>query len=229
MVKRMVNGRDHLLSGYGTGHERVKRALQALQSGRGVLLVDDEDRENEGDLIFAASCMQVDDMALMIRSCSGIVCLCLTPEKARRLELPFMTEPNTSRFGTAFTVSIEAARDVTTGVSAADRITTIRRAISRECRPDDLARPGHVFPLVARPDGVFERKGHTEGSVDLMRLAQLPPYAVLCELTNEDGTMARLPEIVAFAREHAFPVVTVEDIVDYRRKIRHQDSATDHR
>ena len=195
---------------------RVEQAMAALQAGRGILLVDDEDRENEGDLIFSAVRMQVEDMALMIRVCSGIVCLCLTPEKASALDLPLMAVHNTSRYGTAFTVSIEAAQGVTTGVSAADRIVTIRTAIAPDSVPEDLARPGHVFPLMARSNGVFERCGHTEGSVDLMRLAQMPPYAVLCELTNDDGSMAKLPEIMDFARVYGFPVVTVADIVAYR-------------
>lgn len=207
---------DSLLREFGSGAMRVEQAVAALQAGRGILLVDDEDRENEGDLIFSASRMQVEDMALMIRACSGIVCLCLTPEKALDLDLPQMVRHNTSRYGTAFTVSIEAAQGVTTGVSAADRIVTIRAAIAPGSVPEDLARPGHVFPLVARSNGVFERNGHTEGSVDLMRLAQMPPYAVLCELTNDDGSMAKLPEILDFARIHGFPVVTVADIKAYR-------------
>ena len=143
--------------------------------------------------------MSVADMALMIRECSGIVCLCITPERAKALELRPMVTDNSSKNQTAFTITIEAKKGVTTGVSAADRITTIRTAIADDAKPSDLAHPGHVFPLVAKPGGVFERRGHTEGSIDLAKLAGLGDTAVLCELTNEDGTMARLPEIAAFS------------------------------
>ena len=195
---------------------RIRRAVDALENGRGVLLMDDENRENEGDLIFAAEKMTVPQMALMIRECSGIVCLCMPGEMAARLDLPFMVENNTSRYKTAFTVSVEAATGVTTGVSAADRICTIRTAISPGSRPEDLNHPGHIFPLVARENGVFERSGHTEGSVDLMKLAKLSPFAVLCELTNPDGSMARLPEIRVFSEMHGFPIVTIADIKAYR-------------
>ncbi len=189
-----------LLARYGSPAERVERAAEALKEGRGILLTDDENRENEGDLIFAASRMTTEQMALMIRACSGIV-----------------VGHYYSRSGTACPVSIEAAEGVTTGVSAADRIRTIRAAIAPDAGPTSLCRPGHVFPLIARPGGVLEREGHTEGSVDLARIAGLPPYAVLCELTNEDGTMARLPQVVRFAREHGYPVVTIDDIKTYRK------------
>lgn len=206
-----------LLTRYGDWPQRVQRAIDAVRSGRGVLVTDDQSRENEGDLIFAAGSLTTAQMALLIRECSGIVCLCLPDDKVRALELPLMVEKNGSRYQTAFTVSIEAAQGVTTGVSAADRVTTIRAAIADNAQPADLVRPGHVFPLRARPGGVLEREGHTEATVDLMRLAGLPPYGVLCELTNPDGTMARLPEIVAFAETHQFPVLTVEDLVRYQR------------
>lgn len=205
-----------LLSLFGTPEQRIIHALTSLRHGQGVLVTDDEARENEGDLIFAAASLTVAQMAVLIRECSGIVCLCLPEEKVRQLDLPMMVTANTSRHGTAFTVSIEAARGVTTGVSAADRVTTIRAAIADDAVPADLCRPGHVFPLCARPGGVLARPGHTEATVDLMRLAGLPPYGVLCELTNTDGTMARLPEIVTFATQHGFPVVTVADIIAYR-------------
>ncbi|BDD12417.1 3,4-dihydroxy-2-butanone 4-phosphate synthase (plasmid) [Fulvitalea axinellae] len=195
---------------------RVEAALAKLKEGKGVLLVDDEDRENEGDIIFAASNMGVADMALMIRECSGIVCLCITDERRTQLDLQPMVTHNNSKNQTAFTVSIEAKKGVTTGVSAADRIQTIRTAIAPDAKPEDLARPGHVFPLAAKPGGVFERRGHTEGSIDLAKLAGLGDTAVLCELTNEDGTMARLPEIITFADKHEMTVVTIEDIVRYR-------------
>jgi len=208
------------LSEFGADYnERVKKAIGQLKLGKGILIVDDEDRENEGDLIFSAEKMTVKDMALMIRECSGIVCLCLTPEKIKALDLPQMVEHNSSRYKTAFTISIEAARGVTTGVSASDRITTIKAAIADNAKPSDLFHPGHVFPLMARPNGVLDRRGHTEGCVDIVRLAGFKPAAVLCELTNEDGTMARLPEITAFSRKHDMTVVSIEDIFRYKKEI----------
>ena len=205
-----------LLSQFGSPEQRVEATLAALRAGLGVLVVDDEDRENEGDLIFAAESMTTAQMALMIRACSGIVCLCLTTERTRQLALPMMVETNSSQFQTAFTVTIEAAQGVTTGVSAQDRLTTIRAAIADQAQPQDLHRPGHVFPLRARDGGVLTRRGHTEATVDLMRLAGLKPYGVLCELTNEDGSMSRLPEVVAFAQQHRMPVLSIEDLVAYR-------------
>ena len=206
-----------LLSQFGSPVQRVEAALAALRAGLGVLVVDDEDRENEGDLIFAAESMTTAQMALMIRACSGIICLCLTSERTRQLALPMMVESNSSQFQTAFTVTIEAARGVTTGVSAQDRLTTIRAAIADHAQPQDLHRPGHVFPLRARDGGVLVRRGHTEATVDLMRLAGLRPYGVLCELTNDDGSMSRLPEVVAFAQQHQMVVLSIEDLVAYRR------------
>lgn len=208
--------RSLLASRFGGPAERVERALEALRCGTGILVTDDEDRENESDLIFPASSLTVPQMALLIRECSGIVCLCLTEEKARSLDLPPMVRRNTSPYGTAFTESVEAAEGVTTGVSAADRVRTVQAAVRPGAVPEDLRRPGHVFPLVARAGGVLQRRGHTEATVDLMTLAGLEPFGVLCELTNPDGTMARLPEAVVFAQEHRFPLVTVEDLAAYR-------------
>ncbi|SNR76213.1 3,4-dihydroxy-2-butanone 4-phosphate synthase [Humidesulfovibrio mexicanus] len=208
-----------LLDRFGTPETRIDRALEHLRAGGGMLVVDDEDRENEGDLIFPAQTVTREQMALLIRECSGIVCLCLTDEKADALELPPMVAHNTSRNKTAFTVTIEAAQGVTTGVSAADRVTTVRAAVAPEARPHDLHRPGHVFPLRAKPGGVLERQGHTEATVDLMRLAGLDPAGVLCELTNRDGGMARLPEITLFAEEHGLPVLAVADLVRYRQAV----------
>ena len=201
----------------GEGAARMERALAFLRNGGGVIVVDDDDRENEGDLIFPAETLSPEQMAMLIRWCSGIVCLCITPEKAHSLDLPPMVTDNTSRYGTAFTVTIEAAEGVTTGVSARDRVHTVKAAISEDARPGDLHRPGHVFPLVAKPGGVLERQGHTEATVDLMRLAGLAPAGVLCELTNDDGTMSRLPEIGDFAAVHGLPVLAVKDVIDYRR------------
>ncbi|WP_417845438.1 3,4-dihydroxy-2-butanone-4-phosphate synthase [Thalassospira povalilytica] len=204
------------LSIFGDPHERMERALADLCEGKGVLVVDDEDRENEGDLIFSAENLTNEQMAMLIRDCSGIVCLCLTDEKATALDLPPMVATNTSSMGTGFTVTIEAKVGVTTGVSAADRVTTVKTAIADDAKPSDLARPGHVFPLRARAGGVLERRGHTEGTVDLMRLAGLKPAGVLCEVTNPDGTMARLPELIEYARSHDLVVISIEDIVAYR-------------
>ncbi|EGJ51684.1 3,4-dihydroxy-2-butanone-4-phosphate synthase [Desulfocurvibacter africanus] len=204
---------------FGHSFEQVQQALDSLRHGRGVLVVDDEQRENEGDLIFSAQHLTEAQMAMLIRECSGIVCLCLPEEKVRALDLPPMVDRNSSRYGTAFTVTIEAAVGVTTGVSARDRLTTVRAAIADNAKPEDLNRPGHMFPLQARPGGVLEREGHTEATVDLMRLAGLKPYGVLCELTNPDGSMARLPEIRAFARLHDLPVLTVQALVQYRRRL----------
>ena len=206
-----------LLTRFGNPTQRVEAALNALRSGHGILVTDNEDRENEGDIFFAAESLRDEQMAMLIREGSGIVCLCLPEERVQALKLPMMVDVNTSSFDTPFTVSIEAAKGVTTGVSAADRVTTVKAAISDPVRPDQLVSPGHVFPLRAKPDGVFERPGHTEANVDLMRLAGLKPFGVLCELTNPDGTMARLPEIVTFAEMNNMPVVTVDDVIAYRK------------
>ena len=184
-----------------------------------MLIVDDEDRENEGDLIYAAETLTPAQMALLIRECSGIVCLCLTDEKANALDLPPMVQNNTNKNHTAFTVTIEAAKGVTTGVSAADRVTTVKAAIAPDAKPTDLNRPGHVFPLRARPNGVLERRGHTEVTVDLCRMAGFAPAGVLCELTLENGTMARLPEVAEFARAHNMPLATVDDVAQYRMEM----------
>lgn len=212
-----MNLNQKLLSKFGTPTERVENALDALRQGRSVLVLDDEDRENEGDMIFAAENMTIEQMALAIRHGSGIVCLCLTEERRQQLELPMMVERNTSNYQTAFTVTIEAAKGVTTGVSAADRITTIRAAIDDNARPSDLNRPGHVFPLRAQPGGVLTRVGHTEAAIDLTSLAGLKPAGVLCEVTNEDGSMAHAPEILAFASKYKMQVLTIADLVVYRR------------
>lgn len=156
----------------------------------------------------------------MIRECSGIVCLCLTNKKANELQLPYMVKENTSSFQTPFTITIEAKNGVTTGVSAKDRITTIKTAIATNAKPEHLAKPGHIFPLRANDNGVLVRNGHTEGSVDLMKLAGLQPEAVLCELMNEDGSMAKLDKIISFAQEHDLVVLSIEDIIHYRKFVR---------
>lgn len=205
-----------LLSEFGSPLERVERALEALRAGKGVMVLDDENRENEGDMVFVAETMTTEQMAMSIRHGSGIVCVCITEERRQQLDLPMMVENNTSHFHTAFTVTIEAAQGVTTGVSAADRLTTVRAAAADNAKPSDLNRPGHIFPLRAQPGGVLTRGGHTEASIDLATLAGFKPVAVLCELTNDDGTMARAPEVVTFAKQHDMPVLTIEDLVAYR-------------
>ncbi|NOH78400.1 3,4-dihydroxy-2-butanone-4-phosphate synthase [Vibrio sp. RE86] len=207
-----------LLAEFGEPITRVENALQALKEGRGVLLLDDEDRENEGDIIYSVESLTTEQMALMIRECSGIVCLCLPEEQADRLELNPMVVDNNSANQTAFTVSIEAKVGVTTGVSAQDRVTTIKTAANPTAVASDLARPGHVFPLRARKGGVMTRRGHTEGTIDLMQMAGLQPAGVLCEVTNPDGSMAKTPEIVAFGKLHNMPVLTIEDMVAYRQE-----------
>lgn len=188
-----------ILASFGDWETRMERALASVRAGRGVLVVDDEDRENEGDLIYPAHSLTDAQMARLIRHCSGIVCLCLTDERATRLGLPPMVAHNTNTQQTAFTISIEAAE-------------------GEGARPEDLRHPGHVFPLRARPGGVLERRGHTEATVDLMSLAGLPPCGVLCELTNDDGTMARLPQVADFARANDLPLLAVADIVRWRER-----------
>jgi 3,4-dihydroxy 2-butanone 4-phosphate synthase len=196
--------------------DRFHQALDDMRSGHPVILVDDFDRENEGDLIVAAEKISTTAMALLIRECSGIVCLCLTAETLDRLQLPLMVSDNQSRFQTAFTVSIEARHGVTTGVSAQDRVTTIRAAIADGAQPSDLVRPGHVFPLRVAPGGILARAGHTEGSVELARMAGLKPAAVLCEITNPDGSMAKGDDISKFAHKHGMVVLSVAELVEHR-------------
>ena len=207
----------NLLDRFGTVEERVANAVEAIRRGGGVVVVDDEDRENEGDVIYAAETITAEQMALLIREGSGIVCLILTDERLRKLDLPPMVGANTARFGTAFTVSIEAKEGVSTGVSAADRVTTIRTAIADDCKPEDLARPGHVFPIRAHAGGLTARRGHTEATIELTTLAGRKPAGVLCEVMNPDGTMARLPELVAFAERHGMPMVSIADLVEVRQ------------
>lgn len=211
--------RQSLLEVFGSdAQERVEVAIAALKKGRGIMVVDNEDRENEGDLIYAAQTVTDAQMAFMIRECSGIVCLCIEEEVARRMHLPMMVAHNTSAFGTAFTISVDAAKGVTTGVSAPDRVKTIKAVINPEGRPEDLASPGHMFPLIAKKGGVLVRDGHTEASVDFARLAGFQPAGILCELTAPDGLMARLPRVVNFALEHDLTTVSISDLIAYRRQ-----------
>jgi 3,4-dihydroxy 2-butanone 4-phosphate synthase len=202
-------------SGFGSAQRRVEKAVRNIKSGKGVIVVDDEKRENEGDLIFAAEKISKRNMAQLIRDCSGIVCLVLDDKTCRKLRLPPMAKKNTSRYGTAFTVSIEARRGVSTGVSASDRVTTVRTAIAPGCKPQDLASPGHVFPLRAHPKGLSGRSGHTEATMELVRRAGLRPAGVLCEVTNPDGTMARLPQLIKYAKKNRLPIVTIDDLMEF--------------
>jgi 3,4-dihydroxy 2-butanone 4-phosphate synthase len=197
--------------------ERFHRALDDMRLGRPVILVDDFDRENEADLIAAAETISVPTMALFIREGSGIVCLCLTDKTLERLELPQMVSTNESCYRTAFTVTIDAREGVTTGVSAQDRVTTIRAAVRSSAQPRDLVRPGHVFPLRAAPGGVLARQGHTEGSVDLAIMAGMKPAAVLCELTNPDGSMSKGAEVYQFAKRHDLVTLSIAELVDHHR------------
>jgi len=194
----------------------IDEAIEDIRDGRMVILVDDEDRENEGDLTLAAEKVTPEAVNFMAKNGRGLISLAMTEERLQELQIPMMVSNNTSRFGTPFTVSIEAKRGVTTGISAHDRATTIRTAVDPECGPDDIVMPGHVFPLRARTGGVLVRTGQTEGSVDLARLAGLRPAAVLCQIMKDDGTMARMPDLEAFSRTHKVKIVAIADLIKYR-------------
>lgn len=194
----------------------IDQAVQEVKRGCMVILVDDEDRENEGDLVMAAEKVSPEAINFMARYGRGLICLALTQERADELQLPLMVSENTANFGTAFTVSIDARHGVTTGISALDRATTIRAVLDPETRPSDLARPGHVFPLRAQKGGVLRRAGQTEGSIDLARLAGLSSAGVICEIMNEDGTMARVPQLLQFGKQHRLKIVTVKDLIGHR-------------
>ena len=196
--------------------DSIEQALKDIKKGRFVILVDDEDRENEGDLVIAAEKVTPQAINFMAKHARGLICLALTPERVEELHLSPQTHENTATFGTAFTVSIDARRDITTGISAADRATTIHVAIDPKSKPADLARPGHIFPLKAHKGGVLRRAGQTEGSVDLARLAGLNAAAVICEIMNEDGTMSRVPELAMFAKAHGLKMVTIKALIEYR-------------
>jgi 3,4-dihydroxy 2-butanone 4-phosphate synthase/GTP cyclohydrolase II len=198
------------------GFDSVEEAIEEIRQGRMVIVVDDEDRENEGDLTLAASEVTAEKINFMARYGRGLICLAMTGERLDELHIPMMVGENTSKFGTAFTVSIEARHGVTTGISAADRAKTILTAIDPASVPSDLARPGHIFPLRSVPGGVLMRAGQTEASVDLARLAGQYPAGVICEVMNEDGTMARVPELQVVAKRHGLKLVTVADIIAYR-------------
>jgi len=193
----------------------VQNAIKALQSGTGVIVTDDKNRENEADIIFSAQNITKAQMALLIRECSGIVCLCLTSQKVEELQLPMMVQTNNSKYQTPFTISIESKENVTTGVSAQDRVTTIQSALKKD-GINYIVSPGHIFPLRARDGGVLEREGHTEAGIDLMKLSDLEPAAILCELTNDDGTMTQGEEVVKFSKKYSMPTLSVQDIINYR-------------
>jgi 3,4-dihydroxy 2-butanone 4-phosphate synthase/GTP cyclohydrolase II len=194
----------------------IEEILAELAAGRMVVVMDDEERENEGDLLMAASCARPEDINFMARHGRGLICLTLTEERCRKLRLPPMVRESEDRHGTNFTVSIEAAQGVTTGISAQDRAHTVQTAVAPGARPEDLRQPGHVFPLMARPGGVLTRAGHTEAGCDLARLAGLEPAAVIVEILNEDGTMARRPELERFAAMHGLAIGTIADLIRYR-------------
>jgi 3,4-dihydroxy 2-butanone 4-phosphate synthase/GTP cyclohydrolase II len=195
----------------------IENAIDAIARGEAVVVVDDANRENEGDLIIAAEKTTPDTMAFMVRHTSGVICMPLEGTRLDELQLPMMVAENTTAYRTAFTVSVDAKRGTTTGISAADRTTTVHALIDLQTRPDDLARPGHIFPLRYREGGVLKRAGHTEAAVDLARLAGLSPAGVLAEVVNDDGTMSRLPELERFAAEHGLAMISIADLIRYRR------------
>lgn len=196
----------------------IEDGLRALARGEMVIVVDDESRENEGDIVVAGQFATPEKIAFMMKHARGLICCSITRERAEALALPLMVESNTESMKTAFTVSIDLINGVTTGISAADRSSTIMAILDPSAKADDFARPGHIFPLIANDLGVLARQGHTEASVDLARLAGLEPVGVICEISNDDGTMARLPELQLFAREHDLHIISIADLVAYRRR-----------
>lgn len=194
----------------------ITEIIEDIRQGRMVILVDEEDRENEGDVVIAAEFITPETMNFMVKHCRGLVCLTLTDERCRQLGLEQMVRNNRTPHGTAFTASIEAATGVTTGISAHDRARTVQAAVARAARPDDIVQPGHIFPLRAQPGGVLIRAGHTEAGCDLAQLAGLEPAAVICEILKDDGTMARLPDLIPFAQEHGLKIGTIRDLIEYR-------------
>jgi 3,4-dihydroxy 2-butanone 4-phosphate synthase/GTP cyclohydrolase II len=194
----------------------ITEIIEEIRAGRMVVLVDEEDRENEGDLLFAAEFVTPEAINFMIRHARGLVCLTLTEERCRQLGISHMARDNKSPLGTNFTVSIEAAEGVTTGISASDRATTIRAAVKKNAGPADIVQPGHIFPIMARPGGVLVRAGHTEAGCDLAQMAGLMPASVICEIIKEDGEMARLPDLIPFAKEHGLKIGTIADLIEYR-------------
>ncbi|WP_151445683.1 bifunctional 3,4-dihydroxy-2-butanone-4-phosphate synthase/GTP cyclohydrolase II [Lacisediminimonas profundi] len=196
----------------------TQEIVAEMRAGRMVILVDEEDRENEGDLVLAAEFVTPEAINFMARFGRGLICLTLTPERCAQLDLPMMTSRNGTVYGTNFTVSIEAAEGVTTGISAADRARTVQVAVARDTKPSDIVQPGHIFPLKAQKGGVLMRAGHTEAGCDLAEMAGLTPASVICEILKDDGTMARLPDLIEFAREHGLKIGTIADLIHYRSR-----------
>jgi 3,4-dihydroxy 2-butanone 4-phosphate synthase/GTP cyclohydrolase II len=196
----------------------IKEILEDIRQGKMVVLMDDEDRENEGDLIMAAQCVEDKDINFMARHARGLICLTLTRERCEQLSLPLMVADTNAKHGTNFTVSIEAAKGVTTGISAADRARTVQAAVAPQAKAEDIVQPGHIFPLMAQPGGVLSRAGHTEAGCDLARLAGFEPASVIVEILNDDGSMARRPHLEAFAAKHGLKIGTVADLIGYRRR-----------
>ena len=196
----------------------TKEIINDLKKGKMVILVDDEDRENEGDLVVASSHISAEHINFMAKFCRGLICLTLTEDKCRKLKLPLMVQKNEAKLGTNFTVSIDAAKNISSGISASDRAKTIKAAIKKNANDKDIVRPGHIFPLIAHPGGVLYRAGHTEAGCDLASLAGLEPSSVICEILNEDGNMARLPDLENFAKQHKIKIGTIADIIEFRSK-----------
>ncbi|MGB3621648.1 3,4-dihydroxy-2-butanone-4-phosphate synthase [Ketobacter sp. MCCC 1A13808] len=195
----------------------IEELIEDIRHGKMVILMDDEDRENEGDLVIASTMVRPEDINFMIKQARGLVCLTMTRERCQQLNLPLMVSgPNGSQFGTNFTLSIEATEGVTTGISAGDRARTVQAAVARDAKPSDIVQPGHIFPIMAQPGGVLRRAGHTEAGCDLARLAGLEASSVIVEIINEDGTMARRPDLEAFAQEHGLKIGTIADLIHYR-------------
>ena len=199
---------------------KIEDALEALARGRMIVVVDDEDRENEGDIIAASETVTAETVAFMMNHARGLICVAMEGERLDALDIPLMVPRNTESHKTAFTVSVDYIPGTTTGISAADRAATVRALMDPKAQPDDFARPGHIFPLRAHPNGVLSRPGHTEAAVELCRLAGLKPSGVICEVAKDDGTMARLPDLVEFAKLHGMPLVTIADLISYVKGLR---------
>jgi len=197
---------------------QIEQALKDLQRGTFIIVVDDNNRENEGDLVLAAEKATPSKLNYIIKNARGIMCLPVNPDRLDELKIPLMVKDNSDKFNTSFTVSIDAKNDTTTGVSVSDRLATINAVLNPETKPEDLARPGHIFPLRSSKDGVLERPGHTEAAVDLCRLAGLRPVAVIAEIMNEDGSMAKLDDLEDFAKKHQLLIYTIKDLIKYRKK-----------
>ncbi len=206
---------------------KIDDAIRAIGDGRMIIVVDDESRENEGDLIVAADLVKPEHIAFMMRRGQGLICVSLTGERLDELNIPIMVEDNTDLHSTAFTITVDYKFGTSTGISASDRAVTARALVNPTSRPPDFARPGHMFPLRAHPQGVLGRPGHTEAAIDLTRLANLTPGGVICEIAKDDGTMARLDDLLVFAEEYSLPIVTIKDLIDYMRDKaeRSQDAA----